>query len=427
MKRFGWLILIGLGYEPGAARAAALYDSPSITCEAMRQEPAKFFGTPLDSRTSFNLVEVEFDCAESLGNLPFLRRLSRLAEAARGEHSQRCDGTRIFAQRRERDFALLKAGFAPDLFLWEAEAGKGRTAPAHRANELDSNQLWYFAAWSEESFSNFRLHREFLAEFDRALPRLARHYQRKFHFSAAKSRAVARHGLMLFVQWAAGTFEEESLAERPWLAELSAIPESTVAQLRAGLEVPVAAGQEAVEEALKVALLHGKPRPHLALLADKLTTLERGDESAIFFALGNADNVKWLLDRGAAVDAANGFGKTPLFYAIEMGDRRLVTLLLDHRADVNHRYKKAAELAPDADSFGCGEYRFIRHPERTPLMHAAQHADVPMLKLLLARGARREDFDGAGWNAVDYATGSRRSANLRFLYGLGSRPLEEHP
>ena len=113
-------------------------------------------------------------------------------------------------------------------------------------------------------------------------------------------------------------------------------------------------------------MLHGKPRPYLALLAEKLTTLEKGDEPAIFFALGNADDVKWLLDRGARVDAANGFGKTPLFYAIEMGDRRLVTLLLDHGADVNHRYKKAEQLEPHPDWSDCGELSLHPPPDGRP-------------------------------------------------------------
>jgi len=55
-------------------------------------------------------------------------------------------------------------------------------------------------------------------------------------------------------------------------------------------------------------------------------------------------------------------------------------------------------------------------------MHAAQHADVAMLKLLLARGARLDALDGMGFNALDYARLGHRPANAALLAGLGLRP-----
>jgi hypothetical protein len=434
MKRISPLLFLLLGIARVAAAQTAPEAPPEpfhrteLTCAEMRRHPTQVFAEEIDLGSGIGSpVEVEYDCPEGLGALPFLSRLARLADAVRGEQDRDCGGTLIYAQQRYHDFELLKAGFAPALFQREAEAVQARRGPEHRADDLYPNQLRYFAVWSHESFSNFRLHRAFLAEYDRALPRLAAHYRRKFHFSVARSRAVARHGLMIYVKWAAGTFSEDVLAAPPRLVQLAASPRSPLAELRVALAAIPPPGQETIDRALKVALLHGKPRPYLALLAEKLTTLETGNESALFFALGNADDVKWLLDRGARVDAANGFGKTPLFYAIEMGDRRLVTLLLDHGAEVSHRYKKAAELAPDADSFGCGEHHFIRHPERTPLMHAAQHADAAMLKLLLARGARLQDVDGAGFDALGYAVLGQRPANVVLLTSLGLRPRPAAP
>ncbi len=430
MKRFCLSIFLLLG----AAQAAVAQDAPAdppepfhrteLTCAEMRRHPAQVFAEEIDLGSGTGSpVEVEYDCPEGLGSLPFLRRLAHLADAVRGQRDRDCDGTIIYAEQRYYDFELLEAGFAPALFQRESEKVQARRGgPDDRADDLYPNQLRYFATWSHESFSNFRLHRAFLAEYDRALPRLAAHYRRSFHFSAARARAVARHALMLFVDRAAGTFSEDVLAAPPRLVQLSESPTSTLAELRDALAATPPPSQETIDQAFKVALLHGKPRPYLALLVDDLSTLEEGNEPALFFALGDADDVEWLLDRGAKVDAANGFGKTPLFYAIGMGDRRLATLLLDHGADVNHRYKKAAELAPDADSFGCGEHHFIRHPERTTLMHAAQHADVRMLKLLLARGARLADVDGAGWNALDFAMEAHRAENVAYLRSLGLHP-----
>src|SRR5207249_10944248 len=96
--------------------------------------------------------------------------------------------------------------------------------------------------------------------------------------------------------------------------------------------------ENALHMALNVALLRQRPPAHLTLLVDRVGSLNYGDESALFFALRNHRNVRFLLDREAKIDYQNGFGKTPLFYAIGFNDRPLVELLLGRGADVNHRY-----------------------------------------------------------------------------------------
>ncbi len=426
MKRFCPVGLLILGAVLGAAEGAVAevdYDHKPITCDFMRKHPAKVFSRPADLGAPISdWAQEDYRCAESLGQLPFLSRLARLAEVSHGEESRECNGTHIYSEQRQYLFDLLKAGLAPELFLREAARAE------KRERGLYSHPLQYFAAWSQGSFSNFRSHREFLAESERALPKLAEHYQRNLHLSEAKAHAAARHALGLFVQRAAGDFSAEDLsAPVPPLVELAESPRGNLADLRAALAAQPAPGQDVIDQALKVALLHGKPRPYLSLLTAKLKTLDAGNESAVFFALGDIDNVRFLLERGASADRANGFGKTPLFYAIGLGDLRLVKLLLDHGADVNHPYKKEAELEPHPEAVGadCGAYRFIRHPRRTPLMHAAQHAGVPMLKLLLERGARLKDVDGMSLDALDYARMGRRPANVAFLAALGLHPREE--
>jgi hypothetical protein len=438
MKRFCPLILLILGAGLGAVQIAVAQEAPEdppfhrteLSCAEMRQHPAEVFAEDIDLGSGAGwTVEVEYDCPEGLGNLPFLRRLAHLADAVRGAQDQDCDGAISFIQQRSFAFSLLKAGFAPALFLRESEKMQARKGgPEYlAADDLYPNQLRYFAAWSLASFSNFQLHRAFLAESDRALPLLAAHYQEKFHISPAKARTLARHGLMIYLKWAAGTFSEDELVPPPPLVQLSFDRRSTVAGLRKALAASPAPGPAEIDRALKVALLHNRPHPYLALLVQQLKTLDTGNESAIFFALGDVNNVKFLLEHGAAVDRANGFGKTPLFYAIGRGDLRLVKLLLDHGADVNRSYKKEAQLEPNSQAIGaeCSAYRFIQHSRRTPLMHAAQHAGAPMLELLLARRARREDVDGMGFNALDYARMGHRPANAAFLRSLGLHPHEE--
>jgi uncharacterized protein len=164
---------------------------------------------------------------------------------------------------------------------------------------------------------------------------------------------------------------------------------------------------------LNIALLTQRPATHISLLAERAESLNHGDESPLFFALRNPSNVRFLLERGANVDYQNGFGKTPLFYAIGFNDPALVELLLDKGAQVNHRYLSD----PKKDQFDC-TYN-IEHTARTPLMHAAQHADVSMLKLLLRRGAKLEEIDGVGHNATAYALQNNRRENVDYLKTLG--------
>ena len=104
------------------------------------------------------------------------------------------------------------------------------------------------------------MHRAFLSEYDRALPRLSEHYRRRFQLPEAKARAAARHALGIFTDRAFGAFVSEDEVEAPLrLVQLSMNKKSTVANLRIALAAIPAPGQEEIDQALKVALLYGKP------------------------------------------------------------------------------------------------------------------------------------------------------------------------
>src|SRR4029079_16799488 len=86
-------------------------------------------------------------------------------------------------------------------------------------------------------------------------------------------------------------------------------------------------------------------------------------------ATGTEPVVSMLLDKGAAVDAAENRGVTSLIAAASVGDTAAATRLLEHGGNVN-------AVAP-----GEGQ------KTATPLMGAAHNGDAELTRLLLARKA----------------------------------------
>ncbi|RKL51797.1 hypothetical protein BFJ70_g512 [Fusarium oxysporum] len=101
----------------------------------------------------------------------------------------------------------------------------------------------------------------------------------------------------------------------------------------------------------------------------------------------NSDVAEALLIHGAAVDAADVTGRTPLSYAAQYGLRKtdFSRLLLDHGADVN----RADDSGRAPLSYAAGAYDPV-----------AQHC----VQLLLDRGAIPDIVDGIGNTALSYAT-----------------------
>ncbi len=375
----------------------------TLTCEEMKRYPDRIFDEDPDLGSGYSSpIEVDYSCKESLASLPFLQKLQEMTETVRADGGpQTCTGTIIHAHWRYYQFRLLMAGFAPDKLIAK-QRDEGRRS--------EEKLFEYFERWAYEGIYNFELHRAYMDELARARVALARHYQRRFRLSQARAERLAQLGTRIFVERAAGTIPADSIGQTARMLQFAATVRGSVEQLKSILD-----GKDVdyARAALKIALLTQRPtHSHIALLAERAKSLNYDDEPPLFFALRNPSNVRFLLERGADVNYKNGFGKTALFYAIAFNDHRLVELLLEEGASVNHQYRNPAK-----DEFDCG---YQIRSGRTPLMHAAQHADVAMLKLLLRRGARPRDVDADGDNAAAYALRHERHENAAYLESLAS-------
>jgi ankyrin repeat protein len=111
--------------------------------------------------------------------------------------------------------------------------------------------------------------------------------------------------------------------------------------------------------------------------------------------------LNFLLGKGARPDIQNNRGETPLSLAAQIGWIEGATALLNNRASV-----------------------VLGNPRgETPLMIAVQHRDLPMVQLLLARGANPNKTDRvSGYSALDFAKRDPRAAAIARILAEKAKP-----
>jgi len=402
-----------------------------LTCEEMRRFPEIAFSGGIDLGSGFGSpIEVDYQCPESMSQQKFMLRLIALAEQVRGDTGpQVCTGSIVHAQWRYYLFTLAEAGFSPRMLVQDRVPFRTHidwnSFKDAEGSDNDKQVIRYFKQWSERSLFNLALYSKFTSEFDRVLPTLAKHYEVSFGMPKRDAQIAARSALMLVVQRAAGGFPQRELKEESILIQAVRDSRSEYKDIRRKLNDaegnPNLYSEDEIYNALIVALSNNRSLKIVSALAEALSPetlrhLGEAKEPLLSFAIGSQQNLEYLLSKKVPVNAANGFGKSALFYAIAASKHQAVEVLLGSGADVNHAYKSAKELRPDDDK--C-VYPGLSHTRRTPLMHAAQHSDIQMIAMLLKAGARLEAIDDLGYNALDYAALRTNKDNKTYLKSLG--------
>ncbi len=113
---------------------------------------------------------------------------------------------------------------------------------------------------------------------------------------------------------------------------------------------------------------------------------------------GDLAQARTLVDKGAAVNAFDILGATPLFWAAQAGHTAVVKFLLKKGADVNARHGRAP----------------------TPLMGAAHNGNEELVRILLQEGADVNVTTHDGWSALSNAAFRDHKPVVRLLRERGA-------
>ena len=354
-----------------------------------------------------------FYCDGSLLNLKDVKELFDASVAVRSE-SQSCVGEGVYRENLNKfRWILLKASFAPDIYAKELE--KPEVAEAQKDAQME-----YFRYWANESLFNFLKYKKFSEAYKNAQTPLVKFYE-GLGLDTASAAYYATSVVNEFLSFSVGknvnkakilTQEQKLMAQKMSFDELANLLYSknfTTAELT---------------ELLNIALLNDKSKEMIAEIIRRGADINLGDETPLFFALKNIENVKLLLKNRADVNHKNFFGKSALFYAVQFDDRALCELLLKSGANANESYIDE-NTKMNMINFGqaqvedtCG----LEHTNRSVFMHAAAHATPEILKLLIDSGADINATDDAGFNALDYAMKEQNEKTIKFLENLGLKP-----
>jgi len=255
-------------------------------------------------------------------------------------------------------------------------ADKDRDAPSIEAKIVE---------WGFQGYANYRVLRDLIDSKPKALDDLATFYQTRYGLTRERSVAMAKSGFATLLI-SSFTFHVDDLYTGP-----DPLDRQTIDPKRPAPDIPSIENNPSM--LLARALLVGLPPQQVGTLIDQVGSIESSvGEPWLVYAIEHPDLMKLLIKRGAPINQANGFGKTPLMYAAQANLADSVAFLLAHRANV------AAHTAVPNDPW---DYAIL-HDHRTALMYAAENASPNLINALLDAGASPNDRDTQGLAPIDY-------------------------
>ncbi|EPP0459024.1 ankyrin repeat domain-containing protein [Campylobacter coli] len=392
---------------------ASLMASDAINCDNIKNNK-----TLLNESSNLDYLNIASSCKESLKNQDFTKKLYAISNEIRGSNSS-CNGVAYLPKLQQFDFLLLKIAIDPIAYQ------KTLDTPENLEKKYDILKS-YFRYWAYQSIGNFRLYKAFWQEYNNAIEPLEKYFESNFNFDKGSNIYYTSNALNEFLNWAVG--ETKIYKDISPLAKVLSNKKHSITYIQDFIYTNNL-NRDELTIGLQAALLNQRNKDILNLLIRLGARIDEGYENALFYALENYDNTKFLLELGLNVNSANTFGKTPLFYAIEFKRKDIVSLLLEYGTDVNKKYINDNEkLALSANIGGNTPYFItfcaLEHTSKNVLMHATAYGDVEILKMLVAKGADINEIDDLGFNALDFALAANQKDNANYLQSLGLKPNE---
>ncbi len=365
----------------------------NLTCDEMETFGALAFNLTRGDLGSGrgSSKKVDYQCPSAIYNALDFTELKKIADDIRGEGRSICSGSIRYVYRRAFYYGLLQLSFYN----------------FHDGNFREYLQTWRdptvaeenLQRWSSKGIYSKRKYDSLSEELIRLRPEVEQYVTQRYSLDARNSKLLTNFILGEYLIWAAGN----DLHTKDHFFYKDKTFQEVINHLKNNPEQSFSI--------LSQALLHKADIDQLTAILAFEKSLNDHPESPLSLAVEDLEVINFLLEAGADVNHQNIFGKTPLFYAIQFNQHDVVRRLIELGADVNHRYKSKKEFG-----YHC-EYNLV-HTLRTPLMHAAQHADLAMVKLLLENGAKHSLKDEAGYSALQYAKKAENTEVFKHLFEL---------
>jgi hypothetical protein len=235
------------------------------------------------------------------------------------------------------------------------------------------NNLLALKEWSTQCIWNLIKFREFEQAFTKASENLASYYQT--HYNLKK---YSKNADLLLSAYVSNQFPDRSSVNN----EAFSVFGKSIQPIEQLKSLKITKWNDA----LAIAILNNYPLETIEWIINSGADINSiyMHETPLMKAVLRPDIISLLLSKGAKVNAANKYGKTALFYAIQFGSIEAVRILLEHGANPNQALESLEKFKTIDNDF----FLLEQVADFTPLVYSLRYSSNEVTQLLLKHDAK---------------------------------------